>query len=75
MNIQEKNKSYQLYLCRTMMMLADMGTKPHMPQYVKLFKYWATGQQFLPPQGSMHYNLLEMQYYEQIFAHIINNPS
>ena len=71
---QEKNKSYQLYLCRTMMMLADMGTKPHMPQYVKLFKYWATGQQFLPPQGSMHYNLLEMQYYEQNFAHIINKP-
>ena len=56
-----------------MVMLADMGTKPHMPQYVKLFKYWATGEQYLPPIGSDHYNLLEMTYYERNFAQIIKD--
>lgn len=72
---QEKDKSYQLHLCRTMVMLADMGTKPHMPQYVKLFKYWATGEQYLPSPSSIHYKLLEMKYYERNFADILRDTS
>ena len=68
---QEKNKSYQLQLCRTLVMLADMGTKPHAPQYVKLFKYWATGEHFLPKEGTEHYKLLQMEYYECNSAQIL----
>ena len=68
---QEKDRSYQLDLCRTLVMLADMGTKPHSPQYQKLFKYWASGAQNLPPKDSEHYILLEMQYYERNYADIL----
>jgi hypothetical protein len=68
---QEKDRSFQLDLCRTLVMLADMGTKPHTPQYVKLFKYWASGAQYLPPPDSQHYKLLQMQYYEKNYAEII----
>jgi hypothetical protein len=68
---QEKDRSYQLELCRTLVMLADMGTKPHSPQYQKLFKYWASGQQYLPPPNSEHYNLLQMQFYEINYATIL----
>ena len=68
---QEKSKSYQLQLCRTLVMLADMGTKPHSPQYVKLFKYWATGETFIPPPDSEHYKLLQMEFYECNFAKIL----
>ena len=70
---QEKDKTYQLQLCRTMVMLADMGTKPHMPQYVKIFKYWATGEKFLPPKGTNHYDLLEMKYYECNFTQLLRD--
>ena len=42
---QEKDQSYQLDLCRTLVIHADMGTKPHSPQLQKLFKYWASGAQ------------------------------
>ena len=51
---QEKDKSFQLDLCRTLVMLADMGMKPHTPQYIKLFKYWASGAQHLPKPDSIH---------------------
>ena len=68
---QEKDRSYQLDLCRTLVMLADMGTKPHSPQYQKLFKYWASGAQHLPSKGSEHYNLLEMQFYERNYADVL----
>lgn len=56
-----------------MVMLVDMGTKPHIPQYVKLFKYWVTGEQFLPPWGSLHYELLEMKYYECNFSQLLKD--
>ena len=72
---QEKDKSYQLQLCRTLVMLADMGTKPQIPQYVKLFKYWATGEVNLPKKGTEHYNLLQMQYYEKNFAEVLQTLS
>ena len=68
---QEKDKSFQLDLCRTLVMLADMGTKPHTPQYIKLFKYWASGEQYLPLPNSVHYDLLQMQFYEKNFAEIL----
>ena len=42
---QEKDQSYQLDLCRTLVIHADMVTKPHSPQLQKLFKYWASGAQ------------------------------
>ena len=68
---QEKDRSYHLDLCRTLVMLADMGTKPHTPQYIKLFKYWASGEQYLPTKGSLHYRLLQMQFYEKNYADIL----
>ena len=54
-----------------MMMLADMGTKPHAPRYVKLFKYWAMGQQYYPNEGTEHYDLLQMKFYEKKFHEIL----
>ena len=68
---QEKDKSYQLDLCRTLVMLADMGTKPHTPQYIKLFKYWASGEQYLPKPDSEHGKLLQLEFYEVNFALIL----
>ena len=70
---QEKDRTYQLQLCRTMNMLADIGTKPLTPQYTKLFKYWATGEVYLPQQGSEHYQLLQMEFYETNFALILKS--
>ena len=68
---QEKDKSYQLDLCRTLVMLADMGTKPHTPQYIKLFKYWASREQYLPKPDSEHGKLLQLEFYEVNFALIL----
>ena len=68
---QEKDKSFQLDLCCTLIMLTDMGAKPHTPQYIKLFKYWASGKQYLPPKDSLHSRLLQMQFYEKNYAAII----
>ena len=72
---QEKGRTYQLQLCRTLVMLADMGTKPHIPQYTKMFKYWATGECYLPQQGTEHYELLQMENYECNFAKIGKNTT
>ena len=69
---QEKDKSFQLDLCCTLIMLADMGAKPHTLQYIKLFKYWASGEQYLPPPNSDHYDMLQMQFYEKNFAEILH---
>lgn len=69
---QEKDESYHMTLCRTLVMLADMGTKPHSPQYVKLFKYWSTGARYLPTKGTHHYDLLQMQFYEMNYVDILH---
>jgi hypothetical protein len=45
-------------------MIADLGTKPLVMLLHKRLKYWITGEQFLPPKGSIHYTLLEMYLYE-----------
>ena len=68
---QEKDKSYELDLCRTLVMLADMGTKAHTPQYIKLFKYWASGAQYLLDIDSEHGRLLQLEYYEMNFTSIL----
>jgi hypothetical protein len=68
---EEYDKSFKMQLIRTMVMLADMGTKANSPQYHKLFKYWASGTQFLPPIGHNHYDLLHLQYYEKNYGDIL----
>ena len=68
---QEHNQSYKLDLIRTMVMLADMGTKANTPRYHKEFKYWASGSRYLPKPDSVHGELLNMQYYEMNFGLIL----
>ena len=68
---EEYNKSFKMKLIRTMVMLADMGTKANTPQYHKFFKNWASGSQFLPPKGHTHYDLLHLQYYEMNFGDVL----
>ena len=70
---QEHNSSYRLQLIRTMIMLADMGTKANTPKYHKQFKYWASGARFLPPLSSQHANHFQMKYYEMNFGKIISS--
>ena len=70
---QEKGKSYEQFLIRTQKMLADFGTKPLVTLLHNRFKYWSTGAMFLPKKGSLHYDLLQMQYYEQHCVDIIND--
>ena len=70
---QEHNRSFQLKLIRTMIMLADMGTKINTPKYHEFFKKWVTGSQFLPPVNHKHYQLLQMQFYETNYAHIMKD--
>jgi hypothetical protein len=68
---QEKDKSFKMTLIRTMIMLADMGTKANTPQYHKMFKQWATGTRFLPTAPHPHRDLLQMQFYEKNFGAIL----
>ena len=37
----------------------------------KRFKYWVTGSMFLPARGTLHYQLLQLQFYEQNFVDIL----
>jgi hypothetical protein len=48
--------------------IANLGTKPLVMLLHKQLKYWVTGKQFLPPKGSLHYQLLEMDLYEVCFV-------
>ena len=68
---QEHNHTYKLDLIRTMVMLADMGTKANTPQYHKIFKYWASGAKYLPEPDSDHGKLLNMKFYEMNFGMIL----
>ena len=67
---QEYNRSFKLELIRTMIMLADMGTKINTPKYHTFFKKWASGEQYLPPCDHVHYKLLMMEFYETNYATI-----
>ena len=68
---EQHHKSFQDFLIKTDCMMADIGTKPLPPILHKRFKYWCTGQQFLPPKGHPHYDDLTMQYYEISFDKIL----
>lgn len=48
-----------------------MGTKPNDPQTHCQFKLWAMGAKHLPKEGTKHFDLLEMCYYEMSYANII----
>ena len=65
---QEHNKSFQLVLIRTMIMLADVGTKPNTPKTHQIFKYWISGSRFLPDKSHQHYIDLNMEYYEKNYG-------
>ena len=68
---QEHNQSFKVNLIRTMVMLADMGTKANTPKYHKEFKYWASGSRYLPPDKSKHWDLLHMDLYELNYGSIL----
>ena len=70
---QEHNRSFRLTLIRTMIMLADMGTKVNTPKYHEFFKKWVSGAAYLPPSHHDHYKLLQMEYYEVNYASIIKS--
>ena len=55
---------------KTLLMLADMGTKHNTPRTLQLCKYWATGAQYLPKKGHPHYDLLQMELYEKNLAEV-----
>ena len=69
---QHKGSVYQNKLITTDKMLADMGTKPNTPALLKRFKYWGSGECFLPPPQHQHYKLLQMEYYEKAYTEILN---
>jgi hypothetical protein len=67
---ETKGRLYKMQQVKTLLMLADMGTKPNSPRTLQLYKYWATGEQFLPAQGHPHYDMLQMNLYEKNFADV-----
>ena len=67
---ETKDRVYKMQQVKTLLMLADMGTKPNTPKTLQLYKYWSTGAQFLPKEGHTHYDLLQMQLYEKNFVQV-----
>ena len=65
-----KGITYEPILVTTDKMLADIGTKPNTPAVFKSLKYWITGARFLPRSNHEHYQLLQMNFYEQDY-HVI----
>ena len=65
-----KSTIYTPHLVTTDKMMADIGTKPNTPTVFKRFKYWITGERFLPKKGHEHYELLQMMFYEKEY-HVI----
>ena len=59
-----KGHVFNSTLITTDKMLADMGTKSNTPAVLKRFKYWSSGEGFLPKESHIHYSLLQMQFYE-----------
>ena len=62
---EQHAKSFNHELVSTVKMLADLGTKPLVVALHRRFKYWACGHMFLPPEGSDHYEYLQLQFYEK----------
>ena len=52
-------------------MLADFGTKPNTPMVHKRFKYWGSGERFLPPPTHKHFTYLQLDMYEVPFHQIV----
>ena len=60
-------------MIHTQQMIADFGTKPLVQLLHKGFGCWVTGTDFLPPPGSLHFDLLQMKYYEMCFIDILRD--
>ena len=67
-----KGNIYRQQLIPTDQMIADLGTKPNSPAVHKRFKYWGTGVMFLPSKHHIHYEYLQLKYYEIAFCEILN---
>jgi hypothetical protein len=67
---ETKDRVYKMQQVKTLLMLADMGTKPNTPKTLQLYKYWSTGEQFLPKPGHPHFDLLQMELYEKNFVQV-----
>ena len=70
---EQHKKSFDHQLISTVKMLADLGTKPLVLALHRRFKYWACGHMFLPPEGSDHYEYLQLQFYEKCFVEIVQS--
>ena len=58
---EQHTKSFNYQLISTVKMLADLGTKPLVVALHRRFKYWwACGHISLPPEGSDHYEYLQL---------------
>ena len=68
---EQHGESYISKLLKTWLQLGDIGTKPLVRLLHKRFKYFGSGERFLPEKGSEHWNDLEMQFYEMKFSDII----
>ena len=58
-------------LIPTDLMMADMGTKPNTPAVLQRLLSWATGAQFHPPSTHVHYQLLQMKFFDMPFHEIM----
>ena len=70
---EQHAKSFNHELVSTVKMLADLGTKPLVVALHRRFKYWACGHMFLPPEGSDHYEYLQLQFYEKCLVDILRS--
>ena len=66
-----KGTTYKQQLITTDRMLADFGTKPNTPIVHKRFKYWDSGERFLPSSKHVHYKYLQLCLYEVSFCRIL----
>jgi hypothetical protein len=69
----EKHKTFIANLVGTKLMVADMGTKPNDPPTHRRFKLWASGAKYLPAEGTVHFDLLQMKYYEMNYVDILRD--
>ena len=57
----------------THVQMADIGTKQLVPMVFKRQRNWLCGHRFYPPEGTAHYKLLGLQFYEKSYVHIRDN--
>ena len=69
---EQHGDSYTSELIKTWLQLSDIGTKPLVRLLHKRFKYFGSGERFLMLlKGTVHWNDLEMQFYEMKFQDIL----